>query len=210
MKPMPAETNALGVLGLVPRIRAWASVDEIASIEIDLPERLALHLGDEPKFDPKTRETADHSLPYMLAVALVDGSITLDSYRPERIADPALRPLMRKMIVRGDPRLTKVRLEQNVGVARPTPARIRIRTHAGDEFAEELMAHKGHMTDPMRRDEIDAKLDTVCAGVVEDSQRERIRRAWWHVAEAADIGEPLLTLAGIRPIADLDRNVGAH
>src|SRR5262249_1810118 len=154
------------ILGLVPRIREWAPVSDIESIDIELPERLVIHLADEPKYDPKTRETADHSLPYMLAVALVDGEITLDSYTPERIADPALRPLMRKIHVTGSADFTQARLTQNVGVARPTPARIKIRTTGGLEFHEELMAHKGHMTNPMTRDDINAKFDTICRGIV--------------------------------------------
>jgi 2-methylcitrate dehydratase len=210
MKPMPAETNALGILGLVPRIREWTAVDAIESIEMDLPERLAKHLGDEPKFDPKNRETADHSLPYMLAVALTDGQITLASYSPERIADPALRPLMRTMSVRGDPAFTKARLEGNVGVARPTPARILIRTRGGEEFQAELMGHKGHMTDPMTRADINAKLDTICAGVIDDERRERIRSAWWNVADASDIGQPIQTLGSFRDVGELDRDMHAN
>ena len=40
-------------------------------------------IGSEPaKWDPRTRETADHSLPYMLAVALTDGRITPASFEP--------------------------------------------------------------------------------------------------------------------------------
>ena len=97
VKPIPAENNTIGILELAPAIREWTSVSDIESIEIDIATGLEIHLADEPKYDPTTRETADHSLPYMLARALVDGAITLESYTPERIADPALRPLMRKI-----------------------------------------------------------------------------------------------------------------
>jgi hypothetical protein len=114
------------------------------------------------------------------------------------------------MTVRGDPAFTKARLEHNVGVARPTPARIKIRTVSGEEFHQELMAHKGHMTDPMTREDINGKLDTICDGVVDAERRERIREAWWHVADAADIGEPIQTLSGVRDLADLDRDVHAN
>jgi 2-methylcitrate dehydratase len=146
----------------------------------------------------------------MLAVALTDGQITLASYSPERIADPALRPLMRKMSVRGDPAFTKARLEGNVGVARPTPARILIRTRGGEEFQAELMGHKGHMTDPMTRADINAKLDTICAGVIDDERRERIRSAWWNVADASDIGQPIQTLGSFRDVGELDRDMHAN
>ncbi len=59
--------------------------------------------GDaDEKWDPKTRETADHSFPYMVAVALMDGDVSVDSFSLERIADPALRPLMRKITIEKD------------------------------------------------------------------------------------------------------------
>ena len=78
IKPIPAENNTIG---------------------IDIATGYEVHLADESKYDPKTRESADHGLPYILARALVDGGITLDTYTPERIADPSIRPLMRKIRV---------------------------------------------------------------------------------------------------------------
>lgn len=58
------------------------------------------------KWDPRNRETADHSLPYMCAVALVDGRVQAESYLPERFGDPSLRPLMDKIEVVEDPDIT--------------------------------------------------------------------------------------------------------
>jgi 2-methylcitrate dehydratase len=58
------------------------------------------------KWDPRNRETADHSLPYMCAVALVDGRVQAESYLPERFLDPSLRPLMDKIEVIEDPDIT--------------------------------------------------------------------------------------------------------
>ena len=107
VKPIPAENNTIGILQLAPApaIREWTPINEIESVDIDLAAGLEIHLADEPKYDPKTRETADHSLPYMLARALVDGAITLELYTPERIADSSIRPLMRKIRVEGNDEL---------------------------------------------------------------------------------------------------------
>jgi 2-methylcitrate dehydratase PrpD len=49
------------------------------------------------KWDPRTRETADHSLPYIFARALVDGPIRMSSFEDEAVRDPALRPIMAKI-----------------------------------------------------------------------------------------------------------------
>ena len=64
--------------------------------------------GDhDEKWDPKRRETADHSLPYAIAVALTDGRVTKASFSPDRVADPALRPLMARVTVEEDPEITR-------------------------------------------------------------------------------------------------------
>ena len=52
---------------------------------------------------PRTRETADHSLPYCTAVALVDGEVTAAQFTPERLTDPALLDLVSRTTVVEDP-----------------------------------------------------------------------------------------------------------
>lgn len=201
IKPIPAENNTIGVIELAPRIREWTPLDEIESIDIEIATGYEVHLADEPKYDPKTRETADHSFPYILARALVDGGITLDSYTPERIADPSIRPLMRKIRVHGSDELRRIMSESKGPEAKP--AKIRVRTTSGREFVRELMGHSGHPDRPAstRREIINTKLD-LCAKAVQmrPEQRERVREAWWNVAKAADIGEPMKTMSGFRSL----------
>ncbi|MBI3045203.1 MAG: MmgE/PrpD family protein [Betaproteobacteria bacterium] len=196
IKPIPAENNTIGLTELAPRIREWSPIEEIASIDIEMAGGYEVHLGDEPKYDPRTRETADHSFPYILARALVDGGITLDSYTPERIADPSIRPLMRKIRVHGSDELRRIMSASRGPEAKP--AKIRVRTTTGREFAEEIMGHSGHPDRPqsMRRDAINAKLD-LCAQAVRmhPERREKIREAWWNIVKAADIGAPIGTMA---------------
>src|SRR3712207_7443895 len=55
----------------------------------------------------RSRETADHSLPYLTARAMVDRDVTAGSFEPARFADPAILALMRKISVVEDPVLTE-------------------------------------------------------------------------------------------------------
>jgi 2-methylcitrate dehydratase len=201
IKPIPAENNTIGIAELAPEIRAWTPLEEIESIDIDIATGYEVHLADESKYDPKTRESADHSFPYILARALVDGGITLDSYTPQRVADPAIRPLMQKIRVHASAELRRIMSESKGPEAKPS--KIKIRTTTGREFVRELMGHSGHPGRPQheRRDVINTKLD-LCAAFVDmtTEQRERIRAAWWGVAQAADIGVPIQTMAGIRSL----------
>jgi 2-methylcitrate dehydratase len=200
-KPFPAESQVLGLLGLVPAVRAWTPVDDIASIEVVVSERTVRHLADEPKFDPQTRETADHSLPFMLASALLDGEISLDSYRPERFNDPAVRGLMAKMTVTSDEEFSRIRAVQE-GVMRAHPLRVTFTTRSGQTMTEELRYHKGHYRDPMTRADLDLKFDKACRGIIGTAQRDRIRQAWWNVADAPDIAEQMALLAHLDPPAE--------
>ena len=90
-----------GIFGLQHFTGPFDPVDRIESIGIEVATGLDVHLADEPKYDPGSRETACHSLPYMVAQALVDSAISFDSNAPERIADPSVRPLMRRIRVHG-------------------------------------------------------------------------------------------------------------
>jgi len=188
-KPVPAETQVLGLLELVPQIREWAPIEEIVSIDVEMSERGTRHVADPAKYDPQNRETADHSLPYMLGVALVDGSLTLDSYRRERYLDPALRPVMAKIRVRANDRYSEIRKTGHFGVSLPAPARITIVRTDGAEFTEEVMYYRGHMRNPMTRADIDSKWDTICRGLISDRQRDEIRNAWWDIDSVADVSD---------------------
>jgi len=57
-------------------------------------------IGSEPeKWHPTTRETADHSLPYLVAASLLDGEITDRQFTPQRLADPNLLDLVQRVEV---------------------------------------------------------------------------------------------------------------
>jgi 2-methylcitrate dehydratase len=197
-KPIPAESQVLGLLDLVPAIRAWAAVEEIECIELTMSDHARRHVADPAKYDPQTRETADHSLPYMLAVALVDGEITLDSYRSERFGDPTLRAVMQRIYVTSSAEFDELRAQVD-GVTRAHPIRAVFRTRDGRTRTEEVRFHKGHYRDPMNRADVDAKFDRAVLGVIGAGQRDEIRRAWWGIEDVADVGEVVGLLADLRP-----------
>jgi 2-methylcitrate dehydratase len=199
MKPLPAENMTMGTLELMVRNHNWAPVDEIESIDIEVSGEFDLHLGDEPKYDPKNRETADHSFPFMVARALVDGEITLDTCSPERIADPSIRPLMRKVHVHGSKEMNEILAQAKEPGPTPLPVRVRMRTTSGRELVEQLLDHSGCPNRGVTREKYNSKLD-LCARDLQPEQRERIREAWWNVEKAADIRDPIKTLAGFRKL----------
>src|SRR5215470_15843345 len=103
-----AEYHAQAPLATALALRGKVSAEEIDAIDVQIYAMAHSEIGSEPaKWDPRTRETADHSLPYMLAVALHDGRLTPASFEPARYLDPGLRPLMNRIRVAENPEFTR-------------------------------------------------------------------------------------------------------
>lgn len=82
IKFYPAEYHSQSAIDAALELRPHLkSVDEIEAITIETFNAAVEIIGGEPeKWRPTTRETADHSLPYCVAVALTDGRVTLASF----------------------------------------------------------------------------------------------------------------------------------
>lgn len=142
--------------------------------------------GDPQKFDPgASRETLDHSLPYIVAVALQDGRWHhVDSYLPERAARPDTVRLWRKIRTEEDPRWTRRYLD-------PDPSRkafgghLEVRLEDGTRIEGELAVAHAHPNGrrPFGRPDYERKFRTLAEGIVEPAEAERF------LARAADLRE---------------------
>lgn len=155
IKFRPVEWGAQAPVELFLDLRDRVVIEEIESINIRAYPFLVNEIGGgrgdaAAKWDPQTRETADHSLPYLLAVALVDGQVTLDSFRPERFLDPALRPLMAKMNVEVAPESRELPPTRQ-------PVEVRIKLQNGTEIIETCEYPVGHPMNPGSSADIEAK-----------------------------------------------------
>ena len=182
-KRFPTEGYTQPLMPIIPEVRAWTNVDDIASIQIEMSHLGALEIAEPVKWDPRNRENADHSMPFTVAVALIDGEAWHTSFSPGRfLHDPAVRELMQKITVVENP---KFGLRQS---------RMTVRKKSGGELVKEAIEAK-----PMSREEIHAKFDRVCAGVVSNEVRDRARAAWSNLRAARDIAGPISALAEFRP-----------
>jgi 2-methylcitrate dehydratase len=115
----------------------------IRSIEIATFRTAVEIIGKDPeKWRPKTRETADHSLPYCTAVALVDGQITAEQFSDRRLSDPALLDLVARTTVVEDPRLT-------AGYPAGIPNRVTVELDDGSTLVAEVAFPPGHDKNPL-------------------------------------------------------------
>ena len=103
-----------------------------------------------PKTEVHTKEEADHSLPYLVAVAVLDRQVMPEQFAPERIARGDVQALLRRVVVRPDPALSRA-------FPRELPCRITIERKDGSQFVKEKRDYLGFHTRPMGRDDVSAK-----------------------------------------------------
>src|ERR1700757_2419057 len=84
----------------------------------------------------RTKEQADHSLPYLLSVALIDGEVTPAQFKPERIVKPDVQALLKKVSIRPNDEFT-------AQYPRKMPAKITIRLQDGRVIADQDQAFPG-------------------------------------------------------------------
>jgi 2-methylcitrate dehydratase len=132
---------------------------EAVSIEADVVQDTYDFTGGGrfgPKTDVHTKEDADHSLPYLLAVALLDGDVQTAQLNPERIAKPDVQSLLFKVRVRPDKSFT-------ARFPAEFPSRVTVRLKSGQSFSHEVSDYPGFPTRPFTWDEISAKFDKLAA-----------------------------------------------
>ncbi len=156
------------------------SPEQIEKVQIRSLARAADILADPTKYDPRTKETADHSLPYVIAAAIVDRQVTPAQFEPEKIMDPRIREQLRKVEVVADPEIEAVFPElQRVAVS--------LHTTDGRVLRAELDYPKGDPRNPLTDEEIEEKFDALAAPVLSADARARLKSAIWNLEEATSV-----------------------
>lgn len=167
-----------------------ASADDVAAIHIEtVTTAVRLMAGDPDKWEPETRETADHSMPYTVAVALVHGTVAEEHFEERYLKDPTIRALTRKV---------KVQATEEADGLMPHAmlCRMRLVTTAGAEHEATVHYHRGHYRNPMTDAELEAKFRKLAAHALPAGRIDPLLAALWKVETLADAGELVrLTLA---------------
>jgi 2-methylcitrate dehydratase len=111
-------------------------------------------LFDPAKYRPKSRETADHSLPYCIAVAIVDKKITTESFSDEKLNDPRIFEIIDK--IKGEPSLEFEKM-----FPAKQPSKVVITTNDGKEYSEYLEYPKGDPRVPMTMEDLENKFNSL-------------------------------------------------
>jgi 2-methylcitrate dehydratase len=158
------------------------TAEEISEILVETTTRGADILSDPSKYKPETKETADHSLPYVIAAAVADGNVLPDSFSDEKLKDPRIWDLLGKIKVVADPEIDAM----FPGVKR---ARVAITTTGGETFKTQVDDAKGSPQNPMSDEEIIAKFQANASGAVSVDRQQKIIDRTWDFDKESDISK---------------------
>ena len=155
---------------------------DISEILVETTARGADILSDPSKYQPTTKETADHSLPYVIAAAVADGNVLPDSFSDEKLKDPRIWDLLGKINVVADPEIDAM----FPGVKR---ARVSITSNAGETHTAQVDHAKGSPKNPMTDADIVSKFRANAEGVLNPAQQDKVIDLTWRFDELTEIGE---------------------
>ncbi len=154
--------------------------DAVESITIYSLARAADILADPSKYDPRSKETADHSLPYVIAAAVADRQVTPLQFTDEKIMDPTIRAQLNKIKVIADPEIEAV----FPGLQR---VRVVVTTADGRQFEKQLDYPKGDPRNPLTDNEIAGKFAALAEGLATDEDVARMQESIRRTEEYEDV-----------------------
>ena len=183
LKSWPVFYSAQASVQAALALRKIVAPREIKSITVESYKRLLGRGANDPeKWTPKSRETADHSVPFCVAAALLDGDITAATFDTERFLDPDVIEIMAKVQLREDPEFTK---EYPV----KWNCRITAETFSGERHQIHVTYPKGHPQNPFTDKEVEEKFVRLAEPLIGPPRCKAFLDWAWHLEEAKDIGK---------------------
>jgi 2-methylcitrate dehydratase len=156
--------------------------DHVTKIQIRSLARAADILSDPSKYDPRSKETADHSLPYVIAAALAERQVTPVQFTMEKIMDPTIRAQLQKVEVVADPEIEKVfpALQRVI---------VNITTRDGRTFTKQLDYPKGDPRNPLTDQEVEEKFAALAEGVLSQRAQQKLKDTIWNLEKIGSVSK---------------------
>jgi 2-methylcitrate dehydratase len=184
IKFWPAEYHSQSAIEAALKLRKQiANVEEIESVLIQSHDAAVDIIGSEPeKWKPTSRETADHSLPYIVAVALADGEVTMNQFEHARFTDAKLLDLVQRVKVERHSELS-AKYPGSVGNI------VTVRLRDGRTLTERVDDPRGHAKNPLSDAELETKFLALANSILDRDQVETVLHRLWRLEEQASLDE---------------------
>jgi 2-methylcitrate dehydratase len=192
IKYWPAEYHSQSAIEAALLLREQlVDLAQVKAMTIESHDAAVDIIGSEAeKWKPETRETADHSLPYITAIALIDGEVTEKQFQPERFTDPKIWKF-----------LENVKVERNAELSALYPGAVANIVHVdladGRRLTKRVDYPLGHAKNPLEDFEVEKKFLSLVFPTFGRDQAAKIMDHVWDLDEHNDVHH-LMKLTQIR------------
>lgn len=172
MKAFPTEALTHTHISCVLKIVHKYNIEytDIEEVKVTCSAQAYDILFDPMKYRPESRETADHSLPYCLAIALVDKKVTVQSFSDEKLKDPKIYEVIDK--IKGEPSKEFEKM-----FPAKQPSKVVVKTKNGKIYSEYLEYPKGNPREPMDNEDLENKFNALSDKILDKKQQVAIKNA---------------------------------
>src|SRR5437773_6602400 len=168
-----------GEIGDPARVRAMTIESHDASVDI---------IGSEPEtWKPETRETADHSLPYITAIALIDGEVTEKQFQPKRFTDPTIWKFLENVTVQRNDELSSLYAKAVANI-------VHVTLQDGRELTKRVDYPLGNALNPVSDKLLEGKFDTLVVPALGEACAKKIVDLAWKLDEAKNVDQLMQAL----------------
>jgi 2-methylcitrate dehydratase len=143
-KMRPCGALAIPSVLAAEKISPVANLERVREVTVETFKKARDTNGSAHLWNPDSKETADHSIPYLVAAVLMDGRLTLRAFRDDRLWNPALRTLMPKIKVTEDADFTRA----HAGSPQQNRARITVVLQSGERLTAESGGDENDLASP--------------------------------------------------------------
>ena len=183
-KAFPTEALTHQPITAVMQVMSEHGIDPhaISEILVETTTRGADILSDPSKYEPRTKETADHSLPYCIAVAATKGNVLPSDFEEEALTDPFVWEMLGKIKVVANAAIDAL----FPGVKR---AIVTITTDDGAAYTKQADFAKGRAESPLSDEELIGKFRANASQVMSEGQMDKIVDATFQLDAVGNIGD---------------------
>jgi 2-methylcitrate dehydratase len=165
----------------------FADVGEIEEVNIRVSRSAIRVMADSPdKWRPPTHETADHSMPYAAAVALIYGTVEEQHYEDPYLHDPRLLDLVGRVRCLPSDEADRVELEINL-------CDLEVVLKSGRRENVRVEYHRGHWKNPMTDAEVEEKFRSLARRQLPAAQTDELLRQLWALESLPQAGTLIAT-----------------
>jgi 2-methylcitrate dehydratase len=156
---------------------------KIRSVRIESHDASVDIIGSEPeKWKPETRETADHSLPYITAIALIDGEVTEKQFQPERFTDPAIWKFLEGVTVERNDELSSLYAKAVANI-------VHVTLQDGRVLTKRVDYPLGNALNPVSDQQLEGKFNRLVMPALGEQKAKAIVDLAWKLDQAKNVDE---------------------